>query len=171
MERMTIGLGKVRGSSQHQKAGKAINEIKREVSRHTDVADVRITNNLNEQVWQRGASKPPRRVEVELLDMEEFILVDTAEGEAQETAVTEEQLEAVDEEETEDTSGEEDADQENDQYDIPEDVKETLREGTIDDGKEAVKGLNKTDMDSLLAFEEKHKNRKGMKQFLESNKR
>lgn len=168
---MTIGLGRTRGSSQQDKAGKAVREIKRQVTRHTDREDVRISNSLNEAIWNRGAGRPPRRVEVQLIEAEDHIIADTpAHAAAQETAVDEEQLEAADEAaeaEAEEVSGQD----EDEDIDIPADVKDVLKNGTIADGKEKVKELNKTDFEALIQFEKRHKNRKGMKKFLESNKR
>ncbi|MDY6773748.1 MAG: hypothetical protein SVS85_00985 [Candidatus Nanohaloarchaea archaeon] len=83
---------------------------------------------------------------------------------AEETEEVEEEPEKTEEEETgeEDTSGDE-------TYDLPEDVVETLEEGTIGEGKEAAKELGKQEFEKLLNFEEAHQNRKGMKKWLRSN--
>jgi ribosomal protein L31E len=170
-EVVTVSLGKVRGASQNDKASKAIREIKRQISKRTD-EEVRISSNLNEKIWSRGATNPPGSVEVQLIEREDHLLVETADTDVG-TAVSEEEVEDVDEpSEPEQTDEEAEAEEEEREFSaIPEGVRETLKDGTIDEGKEAVQGLNKSDFELVLNFEEKHQNRKGMKKFLKSNMR
>jgi len=89
-------------------------------------------------------------------------LVSWLEARAEETeeAVEEQIEEVVGEEQTEEAgSG------------LPESVTRTLKDGSIDEGKEALKQLPHSEFQKALNFEEEHQNRKGMKKFIESNMR
>lgn len=80
----------------------------------------------------------------------------------------EEELEA-EEEEAEDAAEAEEEQEEAETYDLPEDVIDTFRNGSIDEAKDAAQALGKQEFEKLLNFEEAHQNRKGMKKFLKSN--
>ncbi|MDY6777096.1 MAG: hypothetical protein SVU32_00395 [Candidatus Nanohaloarchaea archaeon] len=160
----TISLGKVRGASRRNKASKAVNEVRRQVAKRTD-KEIRVSNGLNEELWANGAGNPPHSIDVRLVEMEDYVLVRAADAQVEETAVDEDELE--EEEESPEEAAEER--EERDFGAIPEDVRETLKEGTIDEGKEAARELNKSDFELLLNFEEQHQNRTGMKKFLRSN--
>ncbi|MDY6789249.1 MAG: 50S ribosomal protein L31e [Candidatus Nanohaloarchaea archaeon] len=168
----TISLNKVRSASRKNKAKKAVNEIKQQIAKYTEYSDIRISNNLNERIWDRGAAKPPRKLDVQLIDLEDHVLVDVADKKQKGL----EESEAVSEE-PEDTEVEENLEEEPEESteeveeNIPEEVREVLEEGTISEAKEAVKSMNKADFEGLLEFEEKNQNRKGMKKFLRSNMR
>ncbi|MDY6771019.1 MAG: hypothetical protein SV186_03625 [Candidatus Nanohaloarchaea archaeon] len=159
-----LNLGKVRGASSRRKAKKAVNEVKRQVSSRTGVDDVRVANSLNERLWERGASSPPRRVDVRIVEERDHVRAEDADVDRDESPTQEASTDTQEEDEAQD----EEAD---DFSAIDDDVREVLEEGTIGDGKEAVKELNKADFELLLNFEEKHQNRKGMKKFLRSNMR
>lgn len=162
-----LDLGKVRGTSRKKKANKAVSEVRRLVSRRTGEDDVRVSPRLNEALWDRGATSPPSSIDVQLLDREDHVRVEPADVELEQT-----QEDVSQDEETADEPEDETGDEDDRTFDaIPEEVRETLREGTIDEGKEAVQEMNKADFEVLLDFEEKHKNRKGMKAFLRSNMR
>lgn len=191
---MTVNLGKARGASRANKAGKAIQELKRQVEQRAGYSDVRISNTLNERIWARGARRPPRTVDVQLVEIEDYVLVEAADvdreaaverepaAEEIEEDIEEELEEAMEEaaaeefaEEEEQEAGEveEEAEPEEEEetYDLSDEIRDVLKEGTIPEAKEAVKSLNKADFEKLLNFEEKHQNRKGMKKFLRSNMR
>jgi len=163
-----LNLSKVRGTSSRKKANKAVSEVRRLVTQRTGAEDVRVSPRLNEALWDRGASSPPRSVDVQLLEYDDHVRVEPADVELSETQEDVSQDTEQADEPTDDEAGDED---DRTFGAIPEDVRETLREGTIDEGKEAVQELNKADFEVLLDFEEKHKNRKGMKAFLRSNMR
>jgi ribosomal protein L31E len=163
-----LNLGKVRGTSRKKKANKAVSEVRRLVTQRTGADDVRVSPRLNEALWDRGASGPPSSVDVQLLEYDDHVRVEPADVELEQTQEDVSQDEQADDEPADDETGDED----DRTFDaIPEDVRETLREGTIDEGKEAVQAMNKADFEVLLNFEEKHKDRKGMKAFLRSNMR
>jgi len=180
-ETVRVSLGKVRGTSRRKKASKAVNELRRQVERRTDSTDIRISNNVNERLWSRGMTSPPSSVEVQIIDMDDYVLVEVPDIDITATQEDEQEAEPQDveepeavEDETVDEELEEAEEAEDDEREfrnVPDEVKETLRDGTIAEGKEAVKGLNKADFEVLLNFEEKHQNRKGMKKFLRSNMR
>ncbi len=164
----TITLQKARAASRKNKAKKAVKEIKQQVKKHTDYKDVRVSNGLNETIWSEGAANPPRTVEVQLIDLEDHVLVETADFEEE----VEEKVESQETEEVEDIEEEKEVeDVKESQGDIPEEVREVLEDGTISEGKEAVQSMNKADFEELLNFEERNQNRKGMKKFLRSNMR
>ncbi|MCJ7450448.1 MAG: 60S ribosomal protein L31 [Candidatus Nanohaloarchaeota archaeon QJJ-9] len=163
MEKLVrLNLGVIRGESRNSRAGKAISKAKEKVRKRTKKEDVRISNTLNEKIWARGVEKPPKSLEVQLVEKDDHVLVTVPESE--EVVEGEEREETVEE-------SEEESEEERKFDSIPEDVRDTLSEGTIGEGKDAVKEMNKADFELLLEFEKSHKNRKGMKKFLESNMR
>jgi len=58
-----------------KRANKAIRLIREYVSRHLRVSNVKISNRVNEEVWKRNREKPPRRIKVKIVRVDE----DTAE--------------------------------------------------------------------------------------------
>lgn len=159
----TINLGRVRGVPQKDKAGKAVREIRRQVRRQFDAEEVRIGNGLNEQIWKDGAAGAPKSIDVQIIEQDDHYLVESADTDH---AVVEPEPEPEPDEETSEEDDEDRAFR-----NIPDEVQDTLRDGSIDEGKEAVQEMNKADFELLLNFEEAHQNRKGMKKFLRSNSR
>lgn len=172
MENVRINISKAKASPRKKRAGKAVRILKKEVERRTGVSDVRITNGLNEKIWEKGG-KPPKMLDVQFLEEEDYLLVGLAEADLEKR--TEEPVEEKVEEETEGTEEieevEEIEEKEEETYDLSEEVIEVFKEGTIAQGKEKVKEMNKADFEKLLNFEKAHQNRKGMKKFLRSNMR
>lgn len=238
----TINLRKAKAVSQHRRAGRAMNIIREYVQHHSAPDELSISNAVNEQVWENGATNPPASIEVQVVEQDEVAHVELADRdfeleepepeEADEPDVSGDELSdeeiaemtvdevkdlvegnaiaaqraldieyagknrktliewlerRIDEPETADEAEEEveaeeveaeeaidEAEQEAEEaaeetYDLPDDVVETFRNGTIDDGKDAAKELGKQEFEKLLNFEEAHQNRKGMKKFLRSN--
>lgn len=58
-----------------KRANKAIRLIREYVSRHLHVSNVKISNRVNEEIWKRNREKPPRRIKVKIVRVDE----DTAE--------------------------------------------------------------------------------------------
>ena len=58
-----------------KRANKAIRLIREYVSRHLRVSNVKISNRVNEEIWKRNREKPPRRIKVKIVRIDE----DTAE--------------------------------------------------------------------------------------------
>lgn len=159
MEVYRINISKSRASSRKNRGGKAVRVLKNEVSRVSGVSDVRISNNLNERIWTNGG-KPPKYLDVQLIEEDDHVIADVADSDYEKEEKAEKSEESEPEKEEEENS-----------YDIPEDVQDVLMNGSIDEGKDAVKEMNKADFEKILNFEKAHKNRKGMKKFLRSNSR
>ncbi|RLE62293.1 MAG: 50S ribosomal protein L31e [Thermoprotei archaeon] len=71
----TIPLRKAYYVPRQKRANKAIRLIKEYVSRHLHVSTVKISNRVNEEIWRRNRERPPRRIRVKIVRIDE----DTAE--------------------------------------------------------------------------------------------
>ena len=60
----TIPLRNARKSSRKNRSARSIRIIKEFMKRHTDANEVKISSDLNEKIWDRGAEKPPAKVRV-----------------------------------------------------------------------------------------------------------
>ncbi|MFP4005193.1 MAG: 50S ribosomal protein L31e [Candidatus Hadarchaeia archaeon] len=60
----TIPLRGVRSAKRRKRAAKAVQEIKDFLKDHMNATDVSIKSDLNEQIWRRGAEKPPSKIRV-----------------------------------------------------------------------------------------------------------
>lgn len=161
-EVMTISLSKPRVAGRNKKVKAAINEIKDHVQQHTGESDIRIDNRLNEHLWKDGAANPPGSIDVRLVEQDDHLRLEVPDMEAASPAPSTEQTEeTTDEEETKDRSFDQ----------LPDDVVETLEDGTIPDGKDALEGVSADELELALKFEKQHKNRKGMKTYIRSNLR
>ena len=54
-----------------KRAKKAIKIIRKFVTRHLKVEDVKISNKVNEIVWKRNIKKPPRKIRVKVVKIDE----------------------------------------------------------------------------------------------------
>lgn len=161
-EVMTINLSKPRAAGRNKKAKAAITEIKNHVAKHTGHEDIRIDNRLNEQLWENGASNPPRSVDVRLVEEDDHLRLEAPDLEPAKTPTSS----TDDQEQTEDEATE---DRTFDQ--LSDGVRETLEDGTIPEGKDALEGVSADELELALKFEKQHQNRKGMKTFIRSNLR
>ncbi len=71
----TINLGKVMLSQSQHRAVRAINMIREYVYRHAHTTNVKIDQELAQQIWARGVRRPPRKISVELVEDDDAILV------------------------------------------------------------------------------------------------
>ncbi|TLX85152.1 MAG: 50S ribosomal protein L31e [Thaumarchaeota archaeon] len=62
----TINLGKVLLSPNNQRAKRAINMIREFASRHMKSENVKIEEDVNHLVWERGIRHPPRKIRVKI---------------------------------------------------------------------------------------------------------
>ena len=62
----TIPLRKARRKPRSKRAPAAVKVLKEFLFRHTKAKDVRISNEVNEFVWERGIHKFPPRVKVRI---------------------------------------------------------------------------------------------------------
>ena len=51
----------------YKKTNKAIAFIQKYLKRHTKSDNIKIANDLNQHLWKRGATKPPRRVQIKAI--------------------------------------------------------------------------------------------------------
>ncbi|MGQ9543096.1 MAG: 50S ribosomal protein L31e [Candidatus Bathyarchaeia archaeon] len=60
----TINLKDVWTAPSGKRASKAIRILKDYIKRHMKVDDFKVSNEVNEEVWERSLKKPPRRLKV-----------------------------------------------------------------------------------------------------------
>lgn len=79
----TINLGKVLLSPNNQRAKRAINMIKEFARHHMKTEEIKIEEDVAQQVWSRGIRSPPRKIRVRMTKTDEgYILVSPYEDEA-----------------------------------------------------------------------------------------
>lgn len=61
---ITLNMRKVWIRPRKKRASRALRVLRENVKKQMKVEDVRISNEVNEAIWSRGAEKPPRKVEV-----------------------------------------------------------------------------------------------------------
>lgn len=142
--RKTVNLSKTRAVSRQKRAKKAVSLLKENFSE-----DVKVSQELNQEIWSRGATKPPRKVTVEEIEGVLYPVEDIKQ-QKQETSETNE--------EDENSSSESD-----------ENYNEVV-DGNIGDVKEAVENMEDPDYDKLIEAEEQGKDRKTLKEWFESQK-
>ncbi len=69
----TIPLGIVKCVPVYRRSNRAMTEIRNYLARHMKVPaeDVKIDSGLNQVIWRRGDTKPPRRVRVRAVKFED----------------------------------------------------------------------------------------------------
>ena len=70
---MTVPLRDVHAESRTRRADKAVGAVRSHLARHFNVEEdaVRLDPSINEAVWERGRSKPPRKLRVRAARFEE----------------------------------------------------------------------------------------------------
>ncbi|TBR11437.1 MAG: 50S ribosomal protein L31 [Candidatus Nitrosotenuis sp.] len=72
----TINLGKVWLSPNNQRAKRAINMIKEFAEHHMKTEQIKIDQELSQQVWKRGIRSPPRKIRVRMSKTEDgYVMV------------------------------------------------------------------------------------------------
>ena len=66
-----IPLGGVKRVPRWRRSAKAMKDIRAFLSRHMKSDDVRLGQDINERVWSRGTEKPPARVRVRAMKLED----------------------------------------------------------------------------------------------------
>jgi len=146
--RKTVNLSRARVASQQHRAKKAVSILKNEFSE-----DAKISRELNEEIWSRGAKKPPRKVTVEETDGVLYPVAQKGEVNTTSSEDTEDESETEESEDTEESS---------DYSDIV--------DNNIGDVKDRVDDLEEPDFEALLEAEEAGKDRKTLKEWFESQK-
>ncbi len=83
-----INLGKVLLSPNNRRSKRAINMIREFARHHMKTEDVKIDEELAQQIWKRGIRHPPRKIRVRMTKTDEgFVLISPYEEEELETKV------------------------------------------------------------------------------------
>lgn len=80
----TVPLGRAWITPVTRRAPRAMRLLKAFIKRHMKVDDdsIRISNEVNEKIWDRGIEKPPRKIRVRVTkDKDGLVTVHLAEGE------------------------------------------------------------------------------------------
>jgi ribosomal protein L31E len=141
MTRKTVNLSRARVASRKNRAKKAV-KILREKLENQEDEEVTISSEVNQEIWSRGAKKPPAKITVDVKATEEGLKAFSAEQPTTEKSTTESST----------SSGSVDY--------------EDVVEGTVAEVKEEVKEED-LDPEKVLEAEKEKKDRKTLKQFLQ----
>lgn len=144
--RKTVNISKAKTASRQSRAKKAVSVLK---SHFED--DVKVSTELNEQIWSKGIENPPSKVTVNLEDG---------------TLYPAESFESETQKETEEPDQNEEAENESSES-SDEDYSEVV-DGTMDEVKDRVGELEDPDFEALIEAEEAGKDRKTMKEWFEN---
>lgn len=139
----TINLSRARTFSRQRRAQKAMRILREELEDRENTT-VSISPEVNSKIWERGAEKPPSKLEVEVV---------MAGGEK--TAVLPDKKPDQTTQETTEEPGE-----------SKEDYSQVVS-GTVSEAKEKIEELESPDYNKLLEAEEEGKNRKTLKEFIQ----
>lgn len=64
----TVNLNPAKAASRQKRAARAMRIVREHVQRHSQVDDLSISNAVNEQIWANGGQKPPRSVEIQVVE-------------------------------------------------------------------------------------------------------
>ncbi len=67
----TINLGKVLLSPDNQRAKRAINMVREFARHHMKTQEIKIEDELNQIIWERGIKHPPRKIRVKMTKTDE----------------------------------------------------------------------------------------------------
>lgn len=149
--RQTFDLSKARSYSRNKRAGKAVKLLREHLDSRLD--DYRLDESVNHAIWERGASKPPRSIELKYDESEETPIVTVAGGK--------------DEKPEQPDQAEPETDEEQPQSSTSSEHEEAL-DGTVSEAKDAIQEMEDPDIDRLLQLERVGKDRKTLKEWLES---
>jgi ribosomal protein L31E len=147
MTRYTVNLGRARAAGRKNRARKAISILREELERKE--GDVTLSREVNQEIWKDGASRPPNKISVN---------VEEVDGEKK-------VYPAEEKESPQGTSSTSGSSTDSEEKDYSQAVS-----GTIDESKEAIKEMDNPDYDALLDAEKSGKDRKTLKDWIESRK-
>lgn len=84
----TINLGRAWITPEHKRTDRVINLIKEFAKKHMKTEEIKIDQDLNRQIWNRGKSKPPRKVRVKMVKDDNGIVIVSSYEEAIKTSPT-----------------------------------------------------------------------------------
>ena len=69
----TIPLRSVKRTPRWKRSKRAVKDVRAYLTRHmkTDEERVKLDRTINEEIWKRGAQKPPRRIRVRAMRFED----------------------------------------------------------------------------------------------------
>lgn len=138
----TVNLSRVKTAPRQKRAKKAVSILRESFSE-----DVKVSQELNEQIWSKGMQNPPTKITVE---NEDGILY------PREMPETAHEQETTGSSETDEESGSTDYDD--------------IVSGTIDEAKESTEELEDPDFEALINAEASNKDRKTLKEWFEAQK-
>lgn len=62
----TVPLSRAWIAPRHRRTRRAVNILKEFAQKHMKSSDIKIETDLNERLWNRGITRPPRRIKVNL---------------------------------------------------------------------------------------------------------
>jgi large subunit ribosomal protein L31e len=80
----TIPLRRAWASPKYRRSRRAITLIKEFAERHMKAIEVKISHELNEEIWKRGIENPPRRINVKMNKDKDGIVFISLQGEDEE---------------------------------------------------------------------------------------
>ncbi len=66
-----IPLRDARRAPRWKRSNTAIKDIRKYLARHMKSEDVKLDKSINEKVWDRGSTKPPSKIRVRAMKMED----------------------------------------------------------------------------------------------------
>lgn len=144
----TINLSRARSFSRRKRAKKAMSILRQKLE-ELEGEEVSISPEVNAKIWENGVEKPPAKLKVEVVETDSGLRAVLPEEETE----TEETVEEEEEEEVE----------EEEEHDYEEAVS-----GTVDESKDAIMEMKDPDYDALMRAEEEGKDRKTLKDWIES---
>lgn len=147
----TINLSRARAKGRNKRAKKAASLLREKLERQ-EGEEISVSNEVNQKIWSRGASKPPRKVDVEVVEADDGLWA-VLSDKSQKTI-------------SDDSEDETEKDSDEEEY-TESDYEEAL-DGTVSESQESIEALIDPDYDKLIQLEEDGKGRKTLLDFLES---
>jgi large subunit ribosomal protein L31e len=70
----TVPLSRAWITARHRRTRRAVNMLREFAEKHMKSSEIKITTELNEEIWKRGITKPPRRITVKMEKDEDGIV-------------------------------------------------------------------------------------------------
>jgi ribosomal protein L31E len=151
----TVSLSEAKKYSRRKRAGAAIKLLRKQVEKR-EGEKVSVAPDINHEIWKNGAKNPPTSLEVEVVEIDGELTVKLAEDD---TPVQEQKGYSEEKEEEETETAE--STSEDEEY-------EEALDGTVGEAKDNIEDLDNPDYERLLELEKEGKDRKTLKEFLES---
>jgi large subunit ribosomal protein L31e len=66
-----IPLRDTRRAPRWKRANTAVKDIRKYLAKHMKSEDVKLDKSINEKVWERGSTKPPTKIRIRAMKMED----------------------------------------------------------------------------------------------------